>query len=154
MQFLPIQYSSSFEKSEFPELRSTEIMDCLQEYLKNRGFNYIKREGNKINFHQNSLWRDKNSFLMSGTILLVENEKTIKVINGNWMVVLISIPFIFLFVASKTQYSTFDESDMEILWIFFLVLFIGNVISRVVAHLILRNRIRALVNKTMPNNGS
>lgn len=149
MILLPIQYWTKFKKCKFEKLNSQEILDIVQEYLEEKGFKYIKRKENTITFHKADGWAsfDFKSFLMSGIIKVKEEKESMTVTNGNWMVLLIGLPFLFLLLLSKTRFSTLDENDLNILWAFFLWIFIGNLIARIIAHYSFRLRIEQLIRK-------
>ena len=52
MTFLPIQFSTKFKKDEYGELDSSVILDIIQNYLNEKGYNYVERKNNKLAFHK------------------------------------------------------------------------------------------------------
>ena len=51
MTLLPIQFWNSYNKDDFENLNSKSLLDFVENYLEEKGFNYIKRTENKIIFH-------------------------------------------------------------------------------------------------------
>jgi len=149
MTLLPIQFWTKFKKKEFGELNSSESLDLIQNYLNEEGFNYIKRKKNKIIFHKFDGWTSFNtkSFLASGVIKTRMKNGSLTVINGNWMVFLIAIPFLLLILVADSKFSTLDESDIEIIWGVFAMLFGGNLIIRIIAHLNFNGKIKKIIKK-------
>lgn len=144
MTFLPIQFRTRIKSDLF---KKKEILDIIEEYLKKEKFNYINRKSDKIIFHKADGWNSLNikSYLVSGIVKIKERDGEFEIINGNWMVFLITIPFIIFLLTSKSEYSTLDSTDINILNYFFIVLFGGNLIIRIFAHLTFRNKIKELI---------
>ncbi len=149
MTLLPIQFWTKFKKKEFGELNPNESLDLIQNYLNEEGFNYIKRKKNKIIFHKSDGWTSFNtkSFLVSGVIKTRVKNGNLTVINGNWMVFLIAVPFLLLILVADSELSTLDESDIKIIWGAFAVFFGGNLIIRIIAHLNFNETIKNLIKK-------
>ncbi|MFT4697427.1 MAG: hypothetical protein ACI9SJ_000550 [Flavobacteriaceae bacterium] len=154
MTLLPIQFRTKLKKEEFGELSSSESLDIIQNYLNEKSFNYIKRKKNKIIFHKLngfSLLNTK-SFLVSGVIKTKVKNKELIIINGNWMVLLYSLPFLFFILIAESKFSTLEKSNLEIIWAAFIILFGGNLIIRIIAHLDFSITIKRIIKKTIPNN--
>ncbi|AFU67255.1 hypothetical protein P700755_000201 [Psychroflexus torquis ATCC 700755] len=144
MTFLPIQFRTRIKSN---LLKEEEILDIIEEYLNDERFFYIKRKSDKIIFHKADGWTSWKfkSFLVSGVVKIKKTNGVIEIINGNWMVFLISLPFLILILLGKSEYSTFDETDFMILNYFFIVGFGGNLITRIFAHLSFRNKIKTMM---------
>mgnify|MGYP001439056774 CR=1 FL=1 len=144
MNFLPIQFRTKIKSNDY---KKSEILDLIEDYLKKEKFNYVDRKPDKIIFHKASGWHSWNvrSKLVSGIVKVKETNGGFVIINGNWMVFLILIPFILIWILSKTKYSTIDQNDLSILFFFFLVLFGGNLITRFYAHLTFKNKIKKII---------
>ena len=146
MTLLPIRFQTTIKSSTF---NKAEILDLIEEYLKNEDYNYIVRKSNRIIFHKaNGWWNgwDNKTYLVSGMVIIKEKNSHLQITNGNWMVFLIALPFILFWIMGKSQYSTYDEKDISIGFNFFLVLFVGNLILRIKAHFAFRNKIREMIN--------
>ena len=144
---LPIQFKTRFRKEELKDLKSTDILDVIQKWLEEKEFRYINRKEDKIVFHEADGWHSFNarSFLVSGVIKIkVKNEELI-IINGNWMVFLIAIPFLLFILLADSRYSTFDKGDVDIIWVFFIVIFGGNLLTRIIAHWGLKSAIKKMI---------
>lgn len=149
MTLLPIQFWTKFNQSDFRGLDTPEVLDLVQKYLEEKGFNYISRKENKLIFHKADGWTSFNtkSFLVSGVVKVRKDGQTLRVINGNWMVLIIALPFITFLMLSESNFSTLDESDLTIIWNAFLWIFIGNLIIRIIAHLSFKGKIEELIRK-------
>lgn len=147
MVLLPIQFWTKLKRKEFERLNSDLILDTVQEYLEEKGYNYINRKKNKITFHKANGWTSFNtkSFLVSGIVKVKDEEKSLIVTNGNWMVFLIAIPFLLFYFLSKTSYSTLDEFDLTFLKNAFLWIFGVNLLIRVIAHLNFKAHLEKLI---------
>lgn len=144
---LPIQFKTRFRKEEIKDLTSTEILDVIQNWLEEKGFRYINRKENKIVFHKADGWHSINarSFLVSGVIKLKDKKEELVIINGNWMVFLIALPFLLFILIADSRYSTFDKGDVSIIWVFFFVIFGGNLVTRIIAHWGLKSAIKKMI---------
>ncbi|MCF6278879.1 MAG: hypothetical protein L3J14_00865 [Flavobacteriaceae bacterium] len=111
--------------------------DLIENYLNEQGFNYIKRKDNKIVFHKYNFWTlfDVKSFLVSGIVKTKIKNGNLIVINGNWMIFLLAIPFLVLILTAKSKFSTLEKSDVDMIWGVFAFIFGGNLIFRVIAHI-------------------
>ncbi|QCX38172.1 hypothetical protein FF125_06910 [Aureibaculum algae] len=149
MTFLPIQFWTKFKKADFGELDSSEILNLIQDYLDETGFNYVKRKENKIAFHKADGWSSFNvkSFLHSGVVKIKSNNGDLTIINGNWMVFLIAIPFIIGILAADSKFSTLDTNDVDMIWYAFYWIFGGNLFIRIIAHFAFKSAIEELVRK-------
>ena len=149
MRFLPIQFWTYFKNEEYGELNSFEVLDLIQGYLNQKGFNYIKRKNKVIVFHKAdglSLF-DTKSFLFSGVVKAIEKNGNLTIINGNWMVFLIALPFILGILIADSNFSTLDKNDLGIIWGAFFLLFGGNLIIRIIAHFNFKLTIKELIKK-------
>jgi len=147
MIFLPIQFRTKIKS----DLYNKEgILDIIEEYLKKERFNYVSRKSDKVIFHKASGWHSWNvkSYLVSGVVKIKEKDGEFEIINGNWMVFLIAIPFIIFIQLGKSEYSTFDKTDIQILNYFFIILFGANFITRIIAHFNFKNKIKELIKIT------
>jgi hypothetical protein len=146
---LPIQFKTRFRKEELKDLTSSEILDVIQNWLEEKGFRYINRKENKIVFHKADGWHSVNarSFLVSGVIKIKVKKEELIIINGNWMVFLIALPFLLFILIADSRYSTFDKGDVSIIWVFFIVIFGGNLVIRIIAHWGLKSAIKEMVKK-------
>jgi hypothetical protein len=144
---LPIQFKTRFRKEELKDLTSTEILDVIQNWLEEKGFRYINRKENKIVFHKADGWHSINarSFLVSGVIKIKDKKEELVIINGNWMVFLIALPFLLFILIADSRYSTFDKGDVSIIWVFFFVIFGGNLVTRIIAHWGLKSEINKMI---------
>lgn len=149
---LPIQFKTRFRKEELKGLTSNDILDVIQKWLEEKGFRYINRKENKIVFHKADGWHSFNarSFLVSGVIKIKVKKEELIIINGNWLVFLIAIPFLLFILLADSTYSTFDKGDVNILWVFFIVIFGGNLVTRIIAHWGLKSAINKMI-KNIPN---
>ena len=147
MTFLPIQFWTKFKKEEFGELDSSEILDLIQNYLNEQGYNFIKRKKNKLAFHKLNGWTSLNlkSILVSGVIKAKKKDGNLIVTNGNWMIILVAVPFLFFLLMADSKFSTIDSNDLDILWSAFYWLFGGNLILRIFAHASLCGIIETLI---------
>ena len=136
MTFLPIQFWTKFKKEEFGELDSSEILDLIQNYLNEQGFNFIERRKNKIVFHKLNGWSTFNfkSILVSGVITTKKKDGNLTVINGNWMILLLAMPFLFFIAVADSKFSTLDSIDLDLVWGAFYWVFGGNLVLRFFAH--------------------
>jgi hypothetical protein len=152
MTLLPIQFRTKIKFSQYEKLNKSDILDKIENYLEEENFKYVIKKENKIVFHAADIWTFFNvkSFLVSGIIKLEEKEDGFLIINGNWMVFLISIPLIMILLLSGSDFSTLDENDIKIVKYIFALLFGGNLMIRIIAHLIFKYKIRDLI-KTMHN---
>ena len=144
---LPIQFKTRFRKEELKDLTSSEILDVIQNWLEEQGFRYINRKENKIVFHKADGWHSINarSFLVSGVIKIKVKKEELIIINGNWMVFLIALPFLLFILIADSKYSTFDKGDISIIWVFFIVIFGGNLVTRIIAHWGLKSAIKKMI---------
>ena len=85
--------------------------------------------------------------MVSGVVKINENEKKIKIINGNWLSLIIALPFLIFILLAKSRFSTLDENDLDLVWNAFAVIYIGNLIIRIVSHILFKDRINNLVKK-------
>ena len=85
--------------------------------------------------------------MVSGVVKINENEKKIKIINGNWLSLIIALPFLIFILLAKSRFSTLDENDLDLVWNAFAVIYIGNLIIRIVSHILFKERINNLVKK-------
>ena len=147
MTFLPIQFRTKIKFSKSDKLDKTDILYVIERYLIEEKFNYIVRKKNKIIFHKSDGWTSFNakSFLVSGIVKVTEKDDGFEVINGNWMVFLIAIPFLLIIFLAGSDFSTIDENDLRIVKYFFAVLFGGNLIIRFFAHLTFKIKIKELI---------
>ena len=150
MTLLPIQFWNTYNKDDFENLSSKSVLDVIENYLEEKGFNYIKRTENKIIFH--SIFDGWGGFdirttLVSGVVKINENGKKIKIINGNWLSLIIALPFLIFILLAKSRFSTLDENDLDLVWNAFAVIYIGNLIIRIVSHILFKERINNLVKK-------
>lgn len=147
MVLLSIQFWTKLKRKEFERLNSDLILDTVQEYLEEKGYNYINRKKNKITFHKANGWTSFNtkSFIVSGIVKVKDEEESLIVTNGNWMVFLIAIPFLLFCFLSKTSYSTLDEFDLTFLKNAFLWIFGINLLIRVIAHLNFKAHLEKLI---------
>ena len=152
MTFLPIQFRTKIKFSKYEKLNKSDILDKIENYLQEENFKYIVKNKSKIVFHAINIWTFFNvkSFLVSGIVKLEEKEDGILIINGNWMVFLILVPFILILLISDSDFSTLDVNDIQIVKYFFAVLFGGNLIIRFFAHWTFKLKIKELI-KTMHN---
>ncbi|MFK5981528.1 MAG: hypothetical protein QM499_01340 [Flavobacteriaceae bacterium] len=150
---LPIIFWTKIKKEKLGKLNTEDILDLLDEYLSEKGFNYINRKQNKIIFHKADgfTFMRMKDFLVSGEIRIKEKKDSLTITNGNWMIFLIAIPFLILYFLSKSEFSTFDKNDIQMIWIIFLILFIPNLIIRIVAHFELKGAIEKMIEKTTHN---
>ncbi len=150
---LPIQFKTRFSKEELGELTPSEILDVIQNWLEGKGFRYVKRKNDKIIFHKADGWTlfNTRSFLVSGIVKIKNKNGGIVVVNGNWMVLLIVVPFLIIILFAKSRYSTIDEADVDILWTALIVLFGLNLITRIIAHWRFKSTIKEMI-KTIPDN--
>ncbi len=150
---LPIIFWTKIKKNELGKLNSEDILDIVEEYLSENDYNYINRKDNRIKFHKMdgfSFMRFKD-FLVSGVIKIKEKNDSLIIINGNWMVFLIALPFLILYFLSKSKFSTFDQNDIDMIWNILLVLFIPNLLIRLFAHLKFKGMIIDMIEKTTHN---
>lgn len=149
----PIQFQSKFKKSDL-EIESKEVVNLIKEFLDYNGYGYVKRNGNKIFFHRlgnfNFSWYD---FILSGTIIVKENSKEIIVINWNWFVLLIPIPFLTILLLAHSNKSSFDGYEIEFLEFTTIYFFIGYLIISLLGQLKLKREIKRLVKSVMANAG-
>lgn len=148
MPYLPIKFQIKLNKKEFKGLNHSNILDLIQNYLEERKYNYIIRKEKKITFfHANTfllIWK-YNSFLLGGTIKVKEKKGKIIIENGFWMLFILAIPFIFLIILSYTEYSTLDETDINIILMFFIEVFGVNLIIQILEHLNFKRVIKILI---------
>ena len=151
---LPIIFWTKIKRENLGELTSDDILDLVDKYLTENRFNYINRKQNKIIFHKADgfTFMRMKDFLVSGEIRIKEEKDNFKIINGNWMVFLIAIPFLIFIYLANSKFSTLDENDIQMIWTFFLMLFIPNLLIRVVAHFRLKGTIENMIEKTTHNN--
>lgn len=144
MIFLPIRFRTRIKSN---LLKKEEILDIIEGYLNDERFSYINRKSDKIIFHKADGWTSWKfrSFLVSGVVKIKKTNGEFEITNGNWMVFLIALPFIIMFLLGNSEYSTLDRNDLKILNYFFIVLFGGNLITRIIAHLRFRNKIKTLL---------
>jgi hypothetical protein len=151
---LPIIFWTKIKKEKLGKLNSDDILDLVEEYLSEKKYNYIKRKKNKIIFHNVDgiiLFRLKD-FLASGEIKIKEKKNELIILNGNWMFFLFAIPFLLFILLAKFKFSTIDQSDIQLIWTFFIALFIPNLLIRIAAHFYFKGKIESLINKTIQNN--
>ena len=154
MMILPIIFWTKIKKEKLGKLNTENILDLIDEHLSENGFNYINRKQNKIIFHKAdgiSFMRMKD-FLVSGEIRIKEKKDSLIIINGNWMVFLIAIPFLIFIYLAKSEFSTLDQKDIQMIWTVFLIIFIPNLLIRIVAHFGLKSTIKRMIEKTTHNN--
>ena len=151
---LPIQFTTKINKEKLQNVTTEEILDVVQNWLDKKGFQYIKRKKNKIIFHKADGLTLLNfrSFLVSGIVKVKEKNKKILIVNGNWMILLIGIPFLIIYLLAQSSYSTIDESDVNILLTALIVIFGFNFILRIIAHWGFKSTIKELI-ETIPNSG-
>ena len=144
---LPIQFRTRLRKEELGDVTSSEILDIIQDWLEGKGFRYVKRRNDKIIFHKADGWTSFNarSFLVSGIVKIKSENGDLIIINGNWMVLLIAVPFLIAILLAKSRYSTMDESDVNILWTAFIVIFGGNLFTRIIAHWGFKSAIQKMI---------
>ena len=144
---LPIQFRTSIKKEELKDLSSEDILDVIQDWLEEKGFRYINRKKDKIIFHAADGWISWNarSFLVSGIVKIKEEKRELIIINGNWLVFIIALPFLLFILLADSRYSTFDQGDVDLLWMFFSVLFGGNLVTRILAHWGLKSAIKKMI---------
>ena len=149
MTFLPIQFWTKLTKEEFRELKSSEILDLIENYLEKENFRYIKRKKDKIVFHKANGWTSSvfKDYLVSGVVRVKETEKEITINNGNWMVFLIVLPFLIFLLLTYSKFSTLDENDIMIIKYFLIIGCGGIIIIRFFAHLKLKRTIINLIKK-------
>ncbi|RMA67686.1 hypothetical protein BXY75_0039 [Ulvibacter antarcticus] len=147
MTFLPIQFRTKIKFSDYEKLNKSDILDKIENYLELKNYNYVVRKENSIVFHKSNAWTsfDFKSFLVSGIVKLKERKDGFVIISGNWMVFLIAIPFILILLLSKSDYSTLDVNDIQIIEYSFATLFGVNMIIRFFAHLIFKYKIKDLI---------
>ena len=145
--FLPIHFRTKFKKDEFGELDSSDILDLIQNYLTEQGYNYIKREKNKLAFHKLNGWSSFNlkSIIVSGIIKTENKDGNMIVTNGNWLIILIAVPFLIFLLISNSKFSAISSNDLDFFWYAFLWLFGGNLILRIFSHAILCKKIETLI---------
>lgn len=151
MNFLPIRFKTILKLKEGSKLNNvSDALNVIEDYLQEEKFNYIKRESDTLIFHKANIWSSLNvkSHLVSGVVIVKQKNNELEITNGNWMVLLVSVPFMILLLLSKTKYSTFDLRDQNILLLFFAVLFIANVLSRFFAHRKFKRKIRQLLSES------
>ena len=136
------------------DIEASEVLDVVEKYLKEKEFGYVNRKDNRISFHKFNFWKslDLKSLLVSGTVIVKKENGLITLINGNWKVFLIAIPFLLLIVISDSEISTLDEFDVNIIWMAFAWLFGGNLVTRFIAHLNFKMILKKIIT-TVPNNG-
>ena len=147
MTLLPIQFRTNIDTDKNTNLNKSDILDIIQNYFEEEGYNYISRKKNKVIFHKANLWQSLNfkSFLVSGTVKVIEKEDSYVIINGNWTSFLILIPFILIYLIMNSSVSAIQNSDIKVIEHAFKVLFFGNVIIRFLAHYKLRSKIREML---------
>ncbi|SHI56821.1 hypothetical protein SAMN05216261_1103 [Algibacter luteus] len=147
-----MQFRTKIKYSKFNKLDKADIFNVIERYLNEERFNYSVRKKNKIIFHKSDGWTSFNakSFLVSGIVKVTEKDDGFEIINGNWMVFLIAIPFLLIIFLADSDFSTIDENDIRIIKYFFTVIFGGNLIIRFFAHLTFKTKIKELI-KTMHN---
>ncbi len=154
MTFLPIRFRTKINKTKSQEIGTSEILDIIEKYLDDRRYNYIIRKKNRILFHHANLlllqWKYK-SWLIGGTVRVIEKKDSIIIENGFWFMFFLLIPFVLLLLLSNSKFSTLDNSDTEIIWFFLFVVFLSLLIQ-IRAHWVFRNRIKAEIERTIPNN--
>ena len=76
MTLLPIQFRTKIDTDKNTDLNRSDILDTIQNYFEEEGYNYISRKKNKVIFHKANLWQSFNfkSFLVSGTVKVTENK--------------------------------------------------------------------------------
>jgi len=153
MTFLPIRFRTKISKTKSQAIGTSEILDMIEKYLNERRYNYIIRKQNRILFHHANLlllqWKYK-SWLIGGTVRVIERKDSIIIENGFWFMFFFPIPFILLLLLVNSKFSTLDDSDTGIIW-FFLFIVLINLILQIKEHWVFRNRIKAIIEKTMPN---
>lgn len=150
MTFLPLQFRTKIKISEYEKLTKSEILDEIENYLVGENYNYVVRKKNKIIFHKADGFTSFNSksFLVSGIVKVIDKQNGFEIINGNWLVFLIAIPFIIILLMVDSEFSTIEESDVKIIKFFFAFLFGGNLIVRFFAHLSFKSKIKELIKNT------
>ena len=147
MTFLPIQFKTKFPKDKFGELNSKEILDEIERWLIEERFNYVERKQHRILFHAMSGWVGLNirSSLVSGIVKIKHQNEDLIITNGNWMIFLVTVPFLIVLALASSRYSSFDKADIEIVWIAFSWLFGMNLVTRIYAHWSFKKRIKQMV---------
>lgn len=151
MNFLPIRFRTKLRFKEGGKLSVSDALDIIERYLQEEKFNYINRKSNRLVFHKADIWNSWNvkSYLVSGIVIVKQKNNELEITNGNWMVFLISIPFILLLILSETKYSTFDSKDQNILLLSFVVLFSLNLLTRIFMHRKFKRKIRQLLSESL-----
>jgi len=144
---LPIQFRTRLSKKEFGDLCSVAVLDAIQNWLEKERFNHIIRKQDKIVFHIADLWMTLNirTFLVSGTITVKTTNDGLIITNGNWSVFLIAFPFLIAIAIAKSQFAVVDESDISMIWTFFIILFGGNLLQRIIAHFWFKRKIIKII---------
>ena len=148
MTLLPIQFQTKFKKSEIGEISTSEILDLVKGYLQKEDFGYISKKENRLVFHAahaTGYAFHVGIILVSGVVKVKDKGDTIVVTNGNWMVLLIAVPFILFLVASKTEFSALSTLDVDMIWIALLFFFGFNLGARILAHLNFKWTIQNLI---------
>jgi len=144
---LPIIFWTKFPKPGNNDIDTEKVLDKLEQYFIDNDYNYIRRLKNKLIFHKMdgfSFMRFKD-FLVSGKIKVIEKKDSIIVINGNWMIFLLLIPFMIFYALANSEYSTIDQNEIESIWNIFWLLFLLNLLARIIAHYMLKDIIIDLI---------
>lgn len=149
MTFLPIKFQTKFKVAEYKDLNRDEILRLTKDYLYNDGFEWVKQKKDTLVFYRlGGFTSFFNNFSMgSGEVRVLEDSEYITVVNGNWTVFLIAIPFIVLLIIGYLPISTFDADDTDLIWTAFLFLFGGNVLIRTRGHYSFKEKLKDLINE-------
>ncbi len=147
MTFLPIQFRTKLKHKDFNNLESDGILELIYNYLVDDGFDFVERKNKKIFFYRLGGFTSlkNNFFLVSGEVKILDKKNHLTIINGNWKVFLIAIPFIAIALLAETSFSTFSEHDKEMIWTFFIVIFGGNFLIRIFGHYTFKQKIMDLI---------
>lgn len=147
MTLLPIQFQTKFKKSEIGEISPSEILDLVKGYLENEDFGYISKQESRLVFHaaHSACNFNLGVVLVSGVVRVKVEDDSIIVTNGNWMVLLIAVPFIIFLLASKTEFSALSTLDVDMIWGALLFFFGLNLGIRFLAHLSFKWTIQNLI---------
>ena len=147
MIFPIAKFRFKIKRSEKSELNSKIILNLIEDYLEDRDYNYIVKRANSIWFHHANIgllfWK-YNSLLINGNVRITEKKDEIIVENGSWIGIIFIILFGILLILSQTNISTFDKTDVKVLW-FILTFSIINFIWESLNHRIFSKRIKDLI---------
>ena len=136
-----IRFNSKYFYDDSSDITSTDILDVVETYLKESGFQLIKRKHNKLFFHL-GFFSGLNpfhirGFLVSGTVIVEKEKGYFLISNGNWMVITISLPFLILYALTFTSagahlFNTYG--DKHIFYLAFIWIVGANIVGRFLAH--------------------